>query len=63
MGYCEVITNVPQAQKQKIMNAYRSGKGCVIKLPLESGNNKLAVTKTQYDNILKALNANKKYNA
>jgi len=60
MGYCEIIGNVPQAQKQKIMNAYRSGKGCTIKLPLESGNDKLAVTKTQNDNIVKAMNANKK---
>jgi len=49
-----------KAQKQKIINAYRNGKGCTIKLPLKSGNDKLAVTKTLSNNILKALNANKK---
>jgi len=47
-------------QKEKNMKAYRNGKGCTIKLPLESGNDKLAVTKTQNDNIIKVLKANKK---
>jgi len=60
MGYCEITGNVPRTQKQKMMNDYRSGKSCKITLPLESGNDKLVVTKTQYDNILKALNSNKK---
>jgi len=58
MGYCEITANVATGTEKK--NAYRSGKGCTIKLPLESGNDKLAVTKTQNDNIVKAMNNNKK---
>jgi len=59
MMHCEV-TSVPKAQKEILINAYRSGKGCTINLPLKKGNNKLAVTESLHNKIIKAVNNNEK---